>query len=638
MLPEDSDAAAEAEALLTFSKVDFAYPGRPLFRQLSFTLPEEVKLCALPGPDGAGKSTLLRLCAGLELPHRGQIRLTGGTISYMSQGLGLYLELSVWENLSISAQLRGVSLQEPGQRQRLQELLRRCDLLRFADRAAGALSGGMKQKLALCIALAPGPDLLLLDEPTVGVDPLSRRELWQLILSYLQERKARCLFSTAYLEEAERCDTLLMLGAEGQLTVTTPAQCLTAMQGRTFVLQRERGQGHGQAQAQAHGQAQAQAQAQEQRHDQGQAQEKGKEKSGNAAALEDEPGRLKKKLQLSLQEGLGGLLQDVSPRDGGIFLTTAQIWEPDALKNALMEQGLLPGGAGGGENLISLKARRPRLEDFCIAQSRRGRDSLKALQGPGFALQAEPVRTEKLERRFGAFTAVNQVSFTVRRAEIFGLLGPNGAGKTTTFRMLCALLRPSGGQIFINGLALKKQKSAARAQIGYVSQKFSLYGRLSVRDNLLYFGRSYGLQGADLKRRIAELTADFELQGVMEQEAAAISFGQQRSLSMCCALLHRPAILFLDEATSGADPAARRIFWRRINALALAGTTVIVTTHFMEEAEYCDRFLLQDQGHMLFCGSPEEFCAGRQGEDLIEQGFVELVRHSRQAAGGGEAG
>ncbi len=580
---------AEPGVLLACEQVDFAYPGRPLWTQLSFSLPDQVRLCALTGPDGAGKSTLLRLCAGLELPQSGQIRRRDCALAYMSQGLGLYLELSVWENLSTRAELNGVDLQDPKQRQRLQDLLQRCDLLRFADRAAGALSGGMKQKLALCIALSAEPDLLLLDEPTVGVDPLSRRELWQLIFSYLQEHQAHCIFSTAYLEEAERCDTLLMLNGEGQLTVTTPAQCLQAMQGRTFVLQ-------------------------------------------PAAAYS---GRLKKQLLLTLQENSAGILLDVSPRDGGIFLTTAQVWEPASLAELLQRRQLLP--ADGKENMFILKARRPRLEDFCIAAGRRsGTDSRQSLQGPGFALQAEPVRTVNLERRFGAFTAVNGVSFTVRRAEIFGLLGPNGAGKTTTFRMLCALLRPSGGQIFINALELKKQKSAARAQIGYVSQKFSLYGRLSVRDNLLYFGRSYGLHGDELEERIAELTADFELQAVLEQPASAISFGQQRSLSMCCALLHRPAILFLDEATSGADPAARRIFWRRINALALAGTTVIVTTHFMEEAEYCDRFLLQDQGQMLFCGTPEEFCAGRQGEELIEQGFIDLVGRSRQQSGEGE--
>lgn len=571
----------DKEPLVSFAGVGFGYKGKEVFENLSFALPSSVKTCALTGPDGAGKSTLLKLCAGLETPSAGRITSPRRGVSYMSQSLGLYLELRVWENLTIAAGLNGADLNDQKQVAYLKELLERCDLLRFKDTKAGALSGGMKQKLALCIALSPRPDFLLLDEPTVGVDPLSRQELWQLIESYLEERKARCLFSTAYLEEAERCDLILMLDEHGNLETAVPRDCLESMRGHVFVL-------------------------------------KTKDGLNPADAL---TGDDKKRLILKLQES--PLLHDANPRDGGIFLTAKERWDPGALQEALS-----PDVQG---HLFSLQERRPRLEDYCMARSARNlKPGLAALQGPLQLLKEEPVQTAGLERRFGAFIAVNKTSFAVKRAEIFGLLGPNGAGKTTTFRMLCALLRTTGGKIFINGLELRKQKSQARAQIGYVSQKFSLYGRLSVKDNLLYFGRSYGLKGEELEDRIASLTRDFELEEVLEREASAISFGQQRSLSMCCALLHRPSILFLDEATSGADPASRRIFWRRINALSLAGTTVIVTTHFMEEAEYCDRFLIQDQGTMLFCGTAEEFCRDAQGEDLIEQGFIKAVKQGRQ--------
>ena len=242
----------------------------------------------------------------------------------------------------------------------------------------------------------------------------------------------------------------------------------------------------------------------------------------------------------------------------------------------------------------------------------------------------EPVvMVDKIKKKFGNFTAVHQSSFKVHKGEIFGLLGPNGAGKTTTFRMICALLKPTSGNVTVNGFDLKHAKDDARATIGYVSQKFSLYRKLNVYQNLEYFGLSYGLEVKPLKTRIEELLDEFSLRKYKDVQSEDLPFGLQRQLSMACALIHKPKILFLDEATSGADPVARRVFWDRVSALASSGTCVIVTTHFMEESEYCDNFLIQDQGKILVLGAPDKICIKDGHRISIEQAFVELVHKFR---------
>ena len=242
----------------------------------------------------------------------------------------------------------------------------------------------------------------------------------------------------------------------------------------------------------------------------------------------------------------------------------------------------------------------------------------------------EPVvMVDKIKKKFGNFTAVHQSSFKVHKGEIFGLLGPNGAGKTTTFRMICALLKPTSGNVTVNGFDLKKAKDDARATIGYVSQKFSLYRKLNVYQNLEYFGLSYGLEVKPLKARIEELLDEFSLRKYKDVQSEDLPFGLQRQLSMACALIHKPKILFLDEATSGADPVARRVFWDRVSSLASSGTCVIVTTHFMEESEYCDNFLIQDQGKILVLGAPDKICIKDGHRISIEQAFVELVHKFR---------
>ena len=257
--------------------------------------------------------------------------------------------------------------------------------------------------------------------------------------------------------------------------------------------------------------------------------------------------------------------------------------------------------------------------------------NLDEAQRANFKREEVVIDVHEIKKVFGNFTAVEHSNFQVHRGEIFGLLGPNGAGKTTTFRMICALLPPTEGEVLVNGFDLRYAKASARATIGYVSQKFSLYRTLSCVQNLEYFGRSYGLFGKKLQARIEELLEEFSLQKFAHTRSEALPFGVQRQLSMACALIHKPKILFLDEATSGADPLARRNFWNRVNALCVEGTSIIVTTHFMEEAEYCDRFLIQDHGKILVLGEPSKICVKDGKRISVEEAFVDKVHEFRQS-------
>ncbi|MFL6616966.1 MAG: ABC transporter ATP-binding protein, partial [Povalibacter sp.] len=248
------------------------------------------------------------------------------------------------------------------------------------------------------------------------------------------------------------------------------------------------------------------------------------------------------------------------------------------------------------------------------------------------------IEVHDVMRKFGEFIAVNHTSFDVKRGEVFGLLGPNGAGKTTTFRMLCGLLPATSGTLLVAGADLRKARAEARQNVGYVAQKFSLYGDLSIRENLNFFGGAYGLRGSHLAERIAWALDNFELRDREQSTAGSLPGGFQRRLAMAAALLHEPQIVFLDEPTSGADPLARREFWRRITALAEHGTTIVVTTHFMEEAEYCDRIMIQDAGRMLAIGTPEEVRAEASGDGRVvhsmEDAFIAIIEASRQHANG----
>ena len=568
-----------------------------VFDNFNLAIESDCHLICLTGPDGAGKSTLLKILAGVLPFDKGQVLLNGTKpdmanakfskdVGYMSQTLGLYEELTVWDNLTILSGLRGLKLKESSDY--LTKLLTSVNLINFKDREAGALSGGMKQKLALCCTIAARPKILILDEPTVGVDPVSRNELWNIILSYLKEVQGYCIFSTAYLEEADFCDLVLMLNDGKLLLQGSKESLLNKLPHQTYSL------------------------------------EDTKDNYQQA---------LKKALQLTFRDDANSPILDICPRLGRIDILTTKGCSLEELKLYLQKHF---------NDTFKLNTRGPILEDVYIHNALT--EQLK-IQSKSTAIKksnssdtacstlnnqrSEIVIARNIKKCFGNFVAVDDSSFKVHIGEIFGLLGPNGAGKTTTFRMICALSKPTSGQVTINGFDLAKAKHDARATIGYVSQKFSLYRKLSVYQNLEYFGLSYGLKPKALKERIKELLSEFNLEDFKNINSETLPFGIQRQLSMACALIHKPKILFLDEASSGADPLARRNFWYLINKLATTGTCVVVTTHFMEEAEYCDNFLIQDQGKILVLGSPNTICRKDNKRISIQEKFVSLILDSR---------
>jgi ABC-2 type transport system ATP-binding protein len=538
------------------------------------------------------------LAAGLLLADEGSIEVLGmdvastpqavqNRISYMPQRFGLYEDLSVQENLDLYADLHGVAADVRGSR--YAQLLEMTDLGRFTNRPAGKLSGGMKQKLGLACTLVRSPELLLLDEPTVGVDPLSRQELWVILEQLVSVEQLTVLVSTAYLDEASRCAQVIVLHQGQVLAGGTPAGLRQQAQGLCF-------------------------------------------------AATPPPGQQARALQARLLDDADTL--DAVPRGGEVhFIRRAAAVEAgDAALPGLLQS-------------ISYKPVPPTLEDgFMVLLRRRTEHSPAPAVAPPLAAvsrrAAEDVVIEvrDLVRKFGDFTAVANATFSVRRGEVFGLLGPNGAGKTTTFRMLCGLLPATSGYLQVAGYNLRQARAQARGEIGYVSQKFALYGNLSVDENLEFFGSVYGLYGQQLQKRRQAVMAQFGLVGQGRVRSGKLPGGFKQRLAMAVALLHEPAILFLDEPTSGADPLARREFWRRITALVEQGTTVVVTTHFMEEAEYCDRIVIQDAGRVLAIGTPVEvrLQAGETATRRLdmEQAFIAIVQQARRnsQAAAGEAG
>ena len=541
-------------------------------------------LSALIGPDGAGKTPLMRLAAALLRPESGTLKVLDldvtahpqeiqDRISYMPQRFGLYEDLTVAENLDLYADLHGVTAQQRAQR--YPQLMAMTALGPFRERLAGRLSGGMKQKLGLACTLVRSPQLLLLDEPTVGVDPLSRRELWEIVHSLVTEQGLTVLLSTAYLDEAERCSHIVLLNQGRLLSQGTPAEVTQHAQGLTFIVQPQAPNGARALQAQLFDQPDIIDAVP----DAGRVRFVRAPARNQATAATD-----------ALLQGLTVTATEPSFEDGFMTLLR-QIIVPEGVHPVSMDRPVPNNGA------------------------------------------QQAVTVRQLVKRFGDFTAVDQIGFDVHRGEIFGLLGPNGAGKTTTFRMLCGLLSPSGGELRVAGTDVRRTPAAARERLGYVAQKFSLYGPLSVTENLEFFASAYGLRGARRRQRIDWAIREFELADQARSTSALLPGGFKQRLAMAAALLHEPEILFLDEPTSGADPHARRVFWRRITALSQQGVTIIVTTHFMQEAEYCDRVAIMDSGRVLAQGSPGEIRrdagSATTPNPSMEDAFIAIVERSR---------
>jgi len=482
------------------------------------------RLAGLLGPDGVGKSTLLALAAGVRAAQAGEVETLGADlrsarrraevcprIAYMPQGLGrnLYPTLSVRENVDFFARLFGYGKAE--RRRRSRELLGVTGLAPFAGRPANQLSGGMRQKLGLCCALVHDPDLLILDEPTTGVDPLSRRQFWEFI-ERIRERHAglSVLVSTAYMDEAARFDWLMAMDAGRLLATGTPAELLA--------------------------------------------------RTGAA----------------SLEEAFIALLPE---------------------------------------------------------EKRRGHRAIAVPPRPATGGGPPAIEAERLTRRFGSFTAVDAVSYRIERGEIFGFVGSNGCGKTTTMKMLVGLLPATGGEARLFGAPVDARRLETRRRIGYMSQSFSLYAELTVRQNLDLHARLFALPAAEIPARVAEAAAAFGLTEALDELAERLPLGIRQRLSLAVAVIHRPEVLILDEPTSGVDPVGRDRFWELLIDLSRRqGVTIFVSTHFMNEAARCDRLALMHAGRLLACDTPAALCAAHGGADL-EQVFVAELQRAGFAAG-----
>jgi ABC-2 type transport system ATP-binding protein len=527
------------------------------------------RLLGLVGPDAGGKTTLLRILAGLAEADAGEVEVLGAPVArldrsrigYMPQGGALYAELSVRRNLELYARLRGIEPEESPER--MDQLYRATGLAGFKDRPAGQLSGGMRQKLALACAVVAAPPLMLLDEPSVGVDPVSRREIWQLA-DELAGPDSSVVWTTSILEDAARCDEVLLLH-EGEVRYAgDPAGLAALAKGRTYA-RRLADAGRRQALQQALEQPEIVAAAIE--GDRLRAVSRGVRAPSGEGWVAASPGAA---------DGFAAVLDDGVPL------------RPSALAASFPQREMAP-----------------------------DRPAIAAIG---------------LTKRYGSFTAARDISFTVHPGEIVGLLGPNGAGKSTTFRMLSGLTAPSGGRGTVAGRDLLTARAEAREAMGYMPQKFSLYGDLTVAANLRFVAGVYGLTGATAAAAIERVVAALALEDYFASAAGALPFGIKQRLALGAAVLHTPPVLFLDEPTSGVDPLVRREFWHHINAIAARGTAVLVTTHFMDEAENCDRLVLVNASEAIAQGTPAELkrdaIRGGQAETL-EAAFIALIEAQR---------
>ncbi|HHG6623177.1 TPA: ribosome-associated ATPase/putative transporter RbbA, partial [Klebsiella pneumoniae] len=490
-------------------------------RDISLAIPAR-RMVGLIGPDGVGKSSLLSLIAGARTIEQGNVMVLGGDmrdvhhrrevcpkIAWMPQGLGknLYHTLSVYENVDFFARLFGHDKAE--RELRINELLQSTGLAPFRDRPAGKLSGGMKQKLGLCCALIHDPQLLILDEPTTGVDPLSRAQFWELIDSIRQRQPAMSvLVATAYMEEAERFDWLVAMNAGEVLA------------------------------------------------------------AGSAAELKAQTG------SQTLEQAFIALL-------------------PEAQRRA--------------HRAVVIPPRDSREEEIAI-------------------------EARGLTMRFGNFVAVDHVNFRIARGEIFGFLGSNGCGKSTTMKMLTGLLPASEGEAWLFGQPVDPKDIATRQRVGYMSQAFSLYSELTVRQNLELHARLFHIPDGEIPGRVAEMCERFMLTEVEDALPADLPLGIRQRLSLAVAVIHRPEMLILDEPTSGVDPVARDMFWQLMVDLARQDqVTIFISTHFMNEAERCDRISLMHAGKVLASDTPQALVEQR-GSNSLEEAFIAWLKEAQPSS------
>jgi ABC-2 type transport system ATP-binding protein len=524
------------------------------------------EIYGLIGPDGAGKSSLMKAIAGVLSYEGGAVEVLGTTVDsepaaelvkprlgFLPQGLGLnlYPELSVEENIEFFARLRLVPEERlQADKQRLLAMTR---LDQFRDRAMKHLSGGMKQKLALICTLIHRPELAVLDEPTTGVDPVSRRDFWAILSEWLEVNGMTALVSTAYMDEAVRFHRLSFLSQGRVLAAGTPADI--------------------------------QALA-----------------PGLVVTVAAQP-------QLEAVRRLAPRYPHIDTLGASIRLFTSETDPAAAARGVTQALGDLPAD--------HLRTDEPELEDAVVSllltrqrervEAHPGSDAVGSLHDLVPSFDGLAVEACALVRDFGAFRAVDGVSFDVKAGEIFGLLGANGAGKTTVIKMLTGILPPTGGKGTVAGADMHEAGGAIKERVGYMSQAFSLYLDLSVMENLMLFAGIYGLSRREARRRMDWIIDMAGLKGYEPERSGSLPMGVRQRLALGCALVHRPRVLFLDEPTSGVDPIGRRRFWAILSRLAREeGVAILITTHYMSEAEHCDRLGLMHDGRLVAQGSPEE--------------------------------
>jgi ABC-2 type transport system ATP-binding protein len=536
-------------------------------RGISFEVGEG-EIFGLIGPDGAGKTSTFQIVAGVMEADGGRAEVFGrparearSATGYLTQSFSLYPDLTVWENLRYAGDLRQVPREDVAARGR--RYLGMFDLSAFGDRLAGKLSGGMKQKLSLACALVSQPRVLLLDEPTTGVDPVSRREFWAA-LAHLAADGLTVLVATPYLDEAERCNRVGLIHKGELRQMGTPSALREALGAERLEVYTE-------------------------------------------ALREAE--RI-----LSDLSGPGRPLVDVQRFGDRLDVLAAR---PDEARH-LVETSLRAAGLSVGE----IRSDAPSLENVFVASLRALGEEGKAAPFPsrrthGALRGAVAIGATGLTKRFGSFTAVHDVSLQIRHGEIYGLLGANGAGKTTTIKMLCGLLDATAGEVRLDGDRRDLRAEDVRQRIGYMSQKFSLYDDLSVRENLDFFAGVYGVAPREREEKIRWVLAFSGLEGKEHQITGSLPGGWKQRVAFGAAIMHEPSVLFLDEPTSGVDPLARRAFWRMINGLADSSTAILVTTHYLEESEQCNRLGFMAGGELVAEGSPGEI-KGRQKGHLLE--------------------
>ncbi|OSK01450.1 ABC transporter ATP-binding protein [Escherichia coli SHECO001] len=608
------------DAVITLNGLEKRFPGmdKPAVAPLDCTI-HAGYVTGLVGPDGAGKTTLMRMLAGLLKPDSGNATVIGfdpikndgalhAVLGYMPQKFGLYEDLTVMENLNLYADLRSVTGE--ARKQTFARLLEFTSLGPFTGRLAGKLSGGMKQKLGLACTLVGEPKVLLLDEPGVGVDPISRRELWQMVHELAGEGML-ILWSTSYLDEAEQCRDVLLMN-EGELLYQGEPKALTqTMAGRSFLMTSPH-EGNRKLLQRALKLPQV---------SDGMIQGKSVRLILKKEATPDDIRHADGMPEININETTPRFEDAFIDLLGVFFLILKKEATPDDIRHA------------DGMPEININETTPRFEDAFIDLLGGAGTSESPLGAILHTVEGTPgetvIEAKELTKKFGDFAATDHVNFAVKRGEIFGLLGPNGAGKSTTFKMMCGLLVPTSGQALVLGMDLKESSGKARQHLGYMAQKFSLYGNLTVEQNLRFFSGVYGLRGRAQNEKISRMSEAFGLKSIASHATDELPLGFKQRLALACSLMHEPDILFLDEPTSGVDPITRREFWLHINSMVEKGVTVMVTTHFMDEAEYCDRIGLVYRGKLIASGTPDDLKAqsanDEQPDPTMEQAFIQLI-------------